>query len=75
MAHDTAERIIEQPDQKRDCRRDEDDHERVRDRRLSRRPDDMREFFAHMFQIWDECIHGRFGSVNKKALRALILAS
>ena len=56
-AHDGTECIVKQTDEKRDDRRDEDNHERMCNGSVPRRPDDVSEFFANMLQIGDECVH------------------
>ena len=65
-AHHPAKEIIKETDKKSDGDRDADDHERVCGRCPARRPDDMRELFAHVLQV-GEWVHG-LGCWIKKAL-------
>ena len=51
MAYHKAECIIKETDHKGDSYRDENDDERMRERRPIARPDDVGELFAHMLQI------------------------
>src|SRR3989338_2588102 len=49
--HHRTEEVIKETDEKRERERDADDDERVRERGMIRRPDNVRELFAHMLQI------------------------
>src|SRR3989338_4690553 len=57
-AHHLAEAEVEHRDPQRDGRGDDEHHERVRDSLPSGGPDDVRELFADVLQVGDECGHG-----------------